>query len=62
MEQFTRREVEEAERALASLLHKCECAEEKLVVGASQHTLMQNRIAALRIALALVRERLADDS
>jgi len=56
MERFTREEMEEAERAIASLLHKCERAVEKLTAGTSQYTLMQNRIAALRIALTLIRE------
>ena len=59
MEQFTQREVEEAERAIASLLSKCEKAFEKLTPGTSQHTLTKNRIAALRIALALIRERMS---
>ena len=56
MERFTREEIEGAERAIASLLHKCERAEEKLSPGTSQHTLMRNRTAALRIALTLIRE------
>ncbi|MCL2568349.1 MAG: hypothetical protein FWE12_02780 [Oscillospiraceae bacterium] len=59
MEQFTQREVEEAERAIASLLSKCEKAQEKLAPGTSQYTLTKNRIAALRIALALIRERMS---
>ena len=58
MEQFTRREVEEAERAIVSLLGKCERAGKKLAPGSAQHTLMENRIAALRVALFLIRERL----
>ncbi|MCL2588062.1 MAG: hypothetical protein FWD84_01495 [Oscillospiraceae bacterium] len=58
MNRFTPQEIEHAERAIASLLHKCERAEEKLTAGTSQHTLMKNRIAALRIALTLIREQL----
>jgi len=58
MEPFTQQEMEEAERAIASLLHKCEKVLEKLTPGTSQHTLTQNRIAALRVALILIRERL----
>ena len=58
MERFTRKEMEEAERAIASLLHKCERAAEKLAPGTSQHALMQNRITALRLSLVLIRENL----
>ncbi|MCL2563356.1 MAG: hypothetical protein FWE08_04900 [Oscillospiraceae bacterium] len=58
MTEFTRQEMEEAERAIASLLGKCEQVEAKLAVGAAQYTLMQNRIAALRVALVLIREKL----
>jgi len=59
MEHFTREEIEEAERAMLSLLQKCEAAATKLTPGTSQHTLMQNRIAALRIAVSLLREKLS---
>ena len=62
METVTRREVEEAERCIAALLHKCERAIEKLVPNTSQHRLMKNRIAALQVALTLIRERLQIDA
>jgi len=57
MERYTREEIEEAERALRSLLQKCERAQEKLASGTTQHTLMQNRIRALRVALSLIRDQ-----
>jgi len=57
-ERFTRENLEEAARAIASLLHKCKRAEEKLIPGTSQFTLMKNRIAALQVSLALLQEKL----
>jgi len=50
---FTKGELEEAYRALLSTLRKCEKMDaEKL--GASQRTLLERRIAALKVALALM--------
>ena len=56
-ERFTGEELEEAAQAIASLLHKCKRAEEKLIPGTSQFALMKNRITALQISLALIREK-----
>jgi len=47
-------ELQEARRALASTLSKCEKALLKLTPGKSQHTLTVRRIKALQIALALI--------
>ena len=53
MPEFTREELSEAHRALLSTLKKCEKIDsEKL--GKSQQTLQKRRIAALKVALALI--------
>lgn len=53
MSDFTQEELKEAHRALLSTLNKCEKMEmEKL--GKSQRTLLERRIAALKVALALI--------
>jgi len=55
---FTKDELEEAHRALLSTLRKCEKMDaEKL--GASQRTLLVRRIAALKMALALIEKESA---
>jgi len=58
MPNYTKAELEEAHRALASTLHKCEKTQESPKLGASQRTLLERRIAALRISLALIEEKL----
>lgn len=53
MDEFTPEELSEAHRALLPTLHKCEKMDmDKL--GKSQRTLLERRIAALKIALALI--------
>lgn len=53
MTEFTCEELSEAHRALLSTLKKCEKINmDKL--GKSQQTLLERRIAALKIALALI--------
>ncbi|MCL2578907.1 MAG: hypothetical protein FWE32_02630 [Oscillospiraceae bacterium] len=56
MQNFTDKELEDAGRAIGSLLHKCEKAGEKLAAGTSQHTLLINRIKALKVAAALIEQ------
>ncbi len=57
MEVFTKEELEEALRAIASTIGKCEKVEPKLRQGTAQHTLLIRRIKALRIAsLLIIRE------
>lgn len=41
---------------LSSLLHKCEKSLEKLTKGTAQHTLLTNRIHALRVAIDLMKK------
>ena len=55
---YTKEELEEAHRALTSTLHKCEMTQESPMLGTSQRTLLERRIAALRISLALLEEKL----
>lgn len=51
--EFNQIELSEAHRALLSTLHKCEKMDEGKL-GKSQQTLLERRIAALKIALALI--------
>lgn len=53
MSQFTSDELSEAHRALLSTLGKCEKIEAARL-GKSQQTLLERRIAALKVALALI--------
>lgn len=54
MEQFTNEDLHEALRAIASMIGKCEKVREKQTLGASQQTLLKNRIRALQIASSLI--------
>jgi hypothetical protein len=51
---FNRNDLQEALRALASMISKTEKAGMKFAPGTSQHTLQRNRLKALRIAQALI--------
>lgn len=59
MTPFTRPELQEARRAIASLLYKCEKVQPKLSASPSQATLLRRRIEALRISLSLIDRELA---
>jgi len=57
MSEYTKQELDEAHRALLSTLQKCEKIDMNKM-GKSQRTLLERRIAALKIALSLIeRER-----
>ena len=56
--EYMQEELREAERAILSLLHKCEKALDKLEPGKSQHTLTMRRIQALRISSHLIAQAL----
>ena len=58
MPDYTKVELEETRRALTSTLRKCEKMQESPRLGTSQRTLLERRIAALRISLALIEEKL----
>lgn len=53
MEEFTTEELSEAHRALLSTLCKCEKMD-ATKLGKSQRTLLERRIAALKVALTLI--------
>ena len=54
MGEFSQGELEEALRAIASTISKCEKVRPKLKEGTSQHTLLIRRIKALNIASSLI--------
>lgn len=56
---FSKDELEEALRAIASTIGKCEKAQPKLRPGTSQHTPLARRIKALTIASVLLERELA---
>lgn len=58
---YTNEELNEAARALISTLNKCEKVQEKLREGTPQRTLTKRRIAALKIAIDLINEKLEVD-
>lgn len=57
-EAFTKEELQEALRAIASTIGKCEKVQPKLKPGTPQHTLLVRRIKALYIASALIKREL----
>ena len=58
MEIFTDDELNEASKAITSMVRKCEKAQEKETLGASQRTMLTNRIRALHISAALIAKEL----
>jgi len=58
MEAYTRQELTEALRAVDSIIHKCEKAQEKFPQGNSHHTLLKNRLKAMYISKALLEREL----
>ena len=60
MADFTKEELEEALRAIASTNSKCEKVQPKLEQGTSSHTLIIRRIKALQIASALITQALEE--
>jgi len=60
MNDYTKDELQEAQRAILSLLHKCEKALEKLEPGKSQHTLTMRRVKALHISSELIARELEE--
>lgn len=58
MNNYTKEELEEALRAIASTISKCEKVLPKLKQGTSQHTLLIRRIKALHIAWTLITKEL----
>ena len=58
----TRIELTEARRSIESTLSKCEKALMKLNEGTPQHTLTVRRIAAFKIAIALIDKELREET
>ena len=54
MDKYTKAELDEAKTALDSALRKCEKIQEGKKLGASQQTLLDRRVRALRLALDLI--------
>ncbi|HHX97874.1 MAG TPA: hypothetical protein P5169_02165 [Kiritimatiellia bacterium] len=59
MKKYTQEELAGAIRAISSLASKCEKVRKKFAAGTSQHTLLKNRVRALRISLALLKNEKA---
>ena len=59
MDDSTEIEMEEALRAIASMIERSEKAQEKFAQGTSQYTLQKNRIKALYVASSLITNELA---
>ncbi|MGE5677382.1 MAG: hypothetical protein ACM3ZR_04920 [Pseudomonadota bacterium] len=56
MDSYSRKELEEALGIVSSTISKCEKAQQKFAVGTSQHTLLKNRIKAMYISKALIKD------
>jgi hypothetical protein len=56
---FTRDDLHQAVRAFASMISKTEKAQAKFSPGTSQHSLLRNRLKALRMAKARTEEKIA---
>jgi hypothetical protein len=54
MSDYTKGELEEALKAVNSIISKCEKAQEKFSEGNSQHTLLKNRLKAMYISKPLI--------
>lgn len=57
---YKKEELDEAKTALSSTLSKCEKIQEGKKLGASQQTLLDRRIRALRLSLSLIEKELVD--
>jgi len=60
MTNYTKTELEEAKTALTSTLRKCEKIQDGKKLGASQQTLLDRRIRALRLALELIEKEMSE--
>ncbi|WP_347491150.1 hypothetical protein [Desulfoscipio sp. XC116] len=60
MDDFTEKDMEEALRAITSMISRAEKAKEKFAQGTSQYTLKKNRLKALHIASSLISKGLAE--
>lgn len=60
MSDYTKGELEEALRAVNSIISKCEKAQEKFPEGNSQHTLLKNRLKAMYISKLLLTKEISN--
>jgi hypothetical protein len=60
MSDYTKGELEEALRAVNSIISKCEKAQEKFLEGNSQHTLLKNRLKAMYISKSLLTNEISN--
>ena len=60
MSSYTNADLEEAKTALTSTLCKCEKIQDGKKLGASQQTLLDRRVRALRLALDLIDKEIND--
>ena len=61
MPTYTKIELEEALRAMESLVMKSEKAKSTLTEGTSQHTTITRRLKAFKMAHAIILEKLVED-
>ncbi len=57
MNRFTKEDLGEGLRAISSMIEKISKAQGHFAKGTSQHTLAKNRLKALRIASALMKQQ-----
>ncbi|MCL6525370.1 MAG: hypothetical protein K6T57_00680 [Thermaceae bacterium] len=57
-EKFTQDDLQKARRAFALMIGRVEESQAKFAPGTPQHTLLQSRLRALRVAEALIRAEL----
>lgn len=60
MAEYTKQELEDALKAINSIIHKCEKAQEKFPEGNSHHTLLRNRLKAMYISKDLIENSLTE--
>lgn len=61
MDNFTKKELEEALQIVSSTISRCEKTQPKFIEGTSAHTLLKNRIKALHISKSLITHENAMD-
>ena len=62
MGSYTKSEMEDAIKSITSMIGRSEKAQMKFSAGTSQHTLQENRIHSLNIAISLVKQELTGDN
>lgn len=59
MQDYTKKELADALRAIDSIIQKCQKAQEKFSEGNSHHTLLRNRLKAMYISRAFIIDALS---